>query len=216
VATTHRVVATPTAEPPADLQARVSTLPYLLPVVRRSTALVPHVLVVVDRTGADLKAVDRKGDVHEPEAVAGADEPLHKVREGGWSHYSMQHRMEEQVHRTMKAVADAVGRLVERVGARVVLVAGEVQARTALAAALPRHVADQVVLLESGGRAAGMDQAPVEDEAQAVLDRVAAEDHDAQLDRFRIESNGLAVQGIEAVVEALRERWRNERRMNQD
>src|SRR4051812_30150752 len=48
VASTRHVVATPTAEPPAGLQARVSDLPYLLPVLRRSTPLVPHVLVVVD------------------------------------------------------------------------------------------------------------------------------------------------------------------------
>ena len=205
VATTRHVVATQTDEPPADLQARVSDLPYVLPVLRRSTPLVPHVLVVVDRTGADLKAVDRAGEVHQPHPVAGADEPLHKVRAGGWSHYSIQNRVEEQVHRTMKLVAAAVGQLAERVGARAVLVAGEVQARTALAAALAPHVVDQVVQLESGGRAAGTEPQAIEAEAQAVLDRIAAEDHDAQLDRFRVEGEGLAVQGMAAAVEALRE-----------
>jgi peptide subunit release factor 1 (eRF1) len=209
IATEHRVLSAPTADPPPTVQARFSDLPYLLPVMQRVTAGVSHVLVVVDKTGADLKAVDQAGVVHQPEEPeAGADESLHEVRAGGWSHYSIQQEAEEDVSQSMKDVADAVAELTERIGARAVLVAGEEQARSGLTDVLPEHVADQTVELESGGRAAGTDPTALEAATRDVLERIAAEDHDAQLERFRVESgrsNGLAAQGLDSCVAALRE-----------
>lgn len=195
-------------QPPPTTEVRYSPLPYVVPAVAQQHAQVPHVLVVVDKTGADLRAVDAAGTVHEPKPVEGEDHPVHKVRGGGWAHYAIQHRVEEHVEQTMAQVARAVERLAEEIRAQAVVLAGEVQARSSLAKAVSASMQDRVVQVESGGRADGVDESVFEAEVHALLERFEAEAHNAAIDRFRTAAgrdDGLLAQGLPASLAALRE-----------
>jgi len=141
--------------PPAREVTRFSELPYLLPLAELTEPAVPHVVVVVDKVGADFLAVDGRGRVATTEHVAGRDHPVHKVRGGGWSQLSMQRRVEETVKHNVDTVAEETARLARAVGARAVVVAGEVRARSAVLAALPHPASDVAVEAQAGGRAAG-------------------------------------------------------------
>src|SRR5918994_914024 len=131
--------------PPRRETARWSPLPHLMPMVAQLGPVVPYVLALVDRTGADLT-------VHGP------------TRE--WSL--------------------------------------EIEGDT--------HQIRKVGVLQTGGRADGIDEEKLDDEVAAVVARAAADADQAVVDRFT-EAHGraaagvadvLAVDSISDTVEALR------------
>lgn len=179
-----RVLAGP---PPAPV-TRVGAGPYLLPLVELDTGQVPHVAARVDKIGADVRAVDADG----------ADHPVHKVRAGGWSHLRIQHNVEETVHRNVRLVADELARLVDEVGARLLVVAGEAPVVAELTGELPPRCRE--VLTEPSGRR--------EDEG-TDFDRIVASlaaERDEIVEQFRAApaaDRGLAVQGLAETTAAL-------------
>src|SRR5829696_4327149 len=124
-------------DPPPLPVVRHAPLPYLLPLAEHASRTVPYVLAVVDRTGADIRAVNAAGATAEAGEVQGSEHQVHEVRGGGWAHRSIRSRIEENVRHNLDEVAERVARLAIEVSARVVMVAGEVQARAGLLAALP-------------------------------------------------------------------------------
>jgi hypothetical protein len=110
--------------PPAEI-VRFSPLPYLLPVLELGPRQVPHVVAVIDRVGADLRAVGADGAELTERSVRGEEHPVHKVRGGGWAYWNIQHRVEDVVRRNVERVAHEISRLVEDTGARVVVLQDE-------------------------------------------------------------------------------------------
>jgi hypothetical protein len=194
--------------PPSLPVTRYSELPYLLPLAELTDPVVPHVVVVVDRVGADFLAVDGHGHVVTEEQVEGRDHPVHKVRGGGWSHLSVQRHVEETVKHNLDTVAEEAARLARAVGARAVVVAGEVQARSGLLAALPHPASDVAVEVEAGSRAPGADEDALRREVDRVVDEVRQADRRSLLETYQAEcgrDGGRAVQGLPAAAAALRE-----------
>jgi len=76
-------------------------------------------------------------------------------------------------------VAEETARLARAVGARAVVVAGEVRARSAVLAALPHPASDVAVEAQAGGRAAGADA--LRREVDRVLGEVRQADRRALL-----------------------------------
>jgi Bacterial archaeo-eukaryotic release factor family 2 len=189
-------------EPPPVPLVRHSPLPYLLPLLECSRAGVPHVVAVVDRTGADVRAVNASGATVDIDEVRGREHHLHEVGGGGWAHRSIRSRVEENVRHNLGEVAEVVGRLATKVNAGAVMVAGEVQARTGLLAALPEPARRVAVELTAGSRAAGSDNEALRAEIARVLDRITADDHEELLDSYR---GNRGVQGLPAVTAALRD-----------
>ncbi|QIS20948.1 peptide chain release factor 2 [Nocardia terpenica] len=183
--------------PPPRETVRVSPLPFLLPLLELRTPRVPYVLVAVDRVGADLRGDDGFGVVHR-DTVQGARHHVHKVGGGGWAHWSLQHRVEDVSRRNTDLVANATVRLADEVGAQVVVLAGEIAARSALRAALPEsrwHIAD----VDTGGRAAGIDSVAMDEQIDRILRTEAEHRRQTTRDRFSAElarPGGLAVQGL--------------------
>ncbi|MBC6450120.1 Rv2629 family ribosome hibernation factor [Actinokineospora xionganensis] len=184
-------------EPPATPVVRWSPLPFVLPLL--DSEPMPYVLAVADKEGADLLAVGARRMTEK--TVDGESHPLHKVPDGGWSHRSMQSRVEATVKRNADAVAAEVEKLVTDVSARRVLIAGEVRARTELLAALTPHLREVAVELTSGGRAAGTERSPLAEEIDQVMSGVAAERRAELLEQYQVD----AEQGLPAVTAALRE-----------
>lgn len=192
-------------EPPAQEIVRVSPLPYLLPLLRHHETLVPYVVAVVDRVGCDLKTVDEHGDTTE-RAVDHDPYPVHKTGGGAWSHRSMQKRVEETTRHTIDELAGEVAAEAERAHAEVIVVAGEVAARSALHRSLPEHGAT-VVEVEVGARAPGSDPAELDAAVHDVIAAQSRHELDAMLDTVAAEiarPGGLAVAGLAATAEALR------------
>ncbi|TQM26497.1 Vms1/Ankzf1 family peptidyl-tRNA hydrolase [Nocardia bhagyanarayanae] len=198
-------------DPPAREIVRVSPMPYLLPLIEKEAEQVPHVVAVVDRVGCDLRAVDEHGTAV-GETVQGDEHPVHKVPGGGWAHLSMERRVEETVRRNIDEVAQEVSALADRVHADVVVLAGEVAARSALHNAMPKHGdipehGAEIVEIEAGGRAEGIDTEAFDSEVHQAVAHAAEQRRRAVLDRFAAERErpgGLAVAGLTATTEALR------------
>jgi Bacterial archaeo-eukaryotic release factor family 2 len=197
--------------PPRRETARWAALPHLMPLVAQLGPLVPHVLVVVDRVGAEVT-------VHGPDgkdsaSVQGDDSEVHKTGVGGWAQNRYQHRAENLWEANARLVAETVESGVKRVAARLVIVAGDVRARTALVDALGEHSRGLVVQLEHGTRADGGHDEKLTAAVEEAVARVAAEQDKAVADRFteawgRAESgvgDVLATAGLAETVAALRQ-----------
>jgi hypothetical protein len=187
--------------PPADL-GRWGPVPAVLPLVRWRQSTPPVVVVLTDRTGADLTAIRRDRPPVAREA-AGADFPLTKVHAGGWSSRRYDQRVENTWEQNAANVAAEVTRLAQQVRARLVVAAGDERALALLTRELDAPVTDRFRILE-GGRAAGADG--IDDEAlvSAVAEAVDA-DTDAVLAVFEEErgQDDRAVEGVTPTVDAL-------------
>jgi hypothetical protein len=196
--------------PPRRRIVRYAALPHLMPLLAQSPEPLPYVLVVADRGGADLRAYAAAGaelDLGGAGQVSGPDQwPLHKVPTGGWSALRYQHAVEVAWEHNASAVAEQVRKVAEAIKARLVVVAGDVRARGLLKDALPAQVGALVVEAEGGSRAAGTDEHAFEAEVDRLIGEKVDAEHAALFERlgdgFR---NDTAVQGLEAVLGALRE-----------
>src|SRR3954449_8455404 len=74
--------------------AEWSPQPDLTPVLRQLPGRVPHIVVLTDRTGADITFMGGPGQAHEEETVEGATFQIHKFPGGGWSQHRYQHNVE--------------------------------------------------------------------------------------------------------------------------
>lgn len=173
--------------PPATTVLRVSTLPYLVPVIEHGALHTAYLMVAVDNTGADISLASGT------ETVKSDD---HAGPQG----------KEEAVHKNIREVADRVTHLVDETGADIVFITGEAGSRAELVSELPERVAAKAVQLQGGGRTAGTDHAEVHHEMgqEFLKRRLAAIDEAAQ--RFNAgRGTGLAVEGLASVTVALRD-----------
>jgi hypothetical protein len=191
--------------PPAATALRVSELPYLVPIVEHGLLHTPYLLVAVDHAGADI-AVHRAGRVS-TESIEGQGHPVHKAKTAEQHEYgTAQGKVEEAIRKNIREVAGRVTHLVDETGAQLVFIEGEIGARSELVSALPERVAENVVQLQGGGRAAGTDHAEVHHAIgqEFLKRRLAAMDDAAQ--RFAAgRGTGLAVEGLADVTAALRD-----------
>jgi hypothetical protein len=192
-------------------------VPHLMPVARSLSRAVPYAVVRVDRAGADIEVVGPRGEVEAEQEVQGGHDVLHKVPGGGWSQRRYQERVEDSTARNAGQVARHLDGLVRRQRPELVLVMGEEQAVAELREQAGTELSDRLVVLDSGGRAAGTSQ---EAEQEAVASALAAHDQRRRaglLDEFAEQRNRQqrAVESLEDVVDALR-RGQVERLLLQD
>jgi hypothetical protein len=195
-------------EPPARPVVRVSRLPYFVPLAAARPRALTHVVVLVDKTGAELRAIGADGVVLAEQTVEGADHPVHKVRGAGWAHRSVQHRTEETVKHNIARVAEETAHLVRETGARLLVIAGDVEPESMLRKAIPPACAQIAHSIRTGRP----HDATTRDALAAEIEQVVATAWEAQhrdlVDRFTAElsrEDGLAVQGLAATTAALRE-----------
>lgn len=187
-------------EPPANDCASVGALPDLAPLLAATQALLPHLVVVIDRLGAELISVlPDKADVRctvEGEAFHGT-----RSAPGGWSQRRFQQRAENRWEANSREVADAVTRIVDTTPVRLVIVSGDVRAVQFLREHLPPRVTD--LLTEVQGDYSSLDE-PLHRSTQVVAD-LAAADTTAVLADYCQEQHerGLSVVGAAATLAAL-------------
>lgn len=136
--------------------AHYSQVPELGAYIRESCRLVDLLLVVADQEGATIRELSvspqhEAMEQNESHITGDNDEEIHKPREGALSHNQIRRRADEIIKDNARAVADTVDSIV---GARVpdlVVVAGEVQGRTAVKAELSARVNELVEETGQGG-----------------------------------------------------------------
>lgn len=185
---------------------RVSSLPYLVPVVEHGALHSTYVIVAVDHAGADIAL--HRGRAVETETVDGGGYPIHKADSAETPGYGdPQRRTMEAGRKNLRAVADRLAALVDEVSPEVVFVVGEVQSRADLMPTLEERVAQRVVELEVGARHSGFSDAELHHEIdqEFLRRRLAAMEHAAeQFSQAIGQGSGLATQGLDGVCAALR------------
>ena len=193
-------------EPPTRELWRIATLPSVGPLIEWRQMGAPHLIVLADRTGADIIAVDRFTELSN-EAVQDqnpSDPDLRKSKPGGWSQRRYQQRAEDQWDRNAKQVADRVVELFDETCARLVVAAGDVRAMEMLREHLPERVLARLKEVE-GSRAVDGGKDDLAVEAARMVATAVAEDTVALLQKFK-EENGQgdrAAEGVARVLEAL-------------
>ncbi|MGQ4615228.1 baeRF2 domain-containing protein [Nocardia sp. R7R-8] len=191
---------------PPDIEiVRVSSLPYLLPLIEAQAEKVPHVVALVGRLGSELYALDGHGSEATP-PLRGAGHPVLEPRRDHWSHHTIRRWVEDTTRRNVREFAGELDRLADTVHAEVVVLAGEALARAQLRAVFDAKGRD-VVDAESGTLTPSSDPEALDVEVREILHRVAAQRRRRLLDRFTAEierPDGLAVAGLAATTSALR------------
>jgi hypothetical protein len=181
-----------TGPPPTELDVRLSPVPYLLPLLESGQPTVPYVVVNVDKKDGRIWATAGEESIHRE--VRGREHPVHKVRRG-WSHRNLQSHTEEIVKQNIDEVAGETTRLARQIGARLVLLIGDVEPRALLRHELPDSVASIAIDAHS------------ERDAERFAAQVWHTERAATMDRFRAElgRESHAVQGMPDTTAALRE-----------
>jgi hypothetical protein len=193
-------------EPVGQQLGWVGSLPYVAPLLSWAQTRVPHVVVLADRTGADILAYTDRAEPVSVDEVQGSHDELRKVRAGGWSHMRYQHRAVDSWEHNMREAAEQAGRVADDIKARLILLNGDVRAVALLRDHLPVHLAGCVEVIDAGGGRAVDGSTDVV--AARVLDRVAAAAEanlQSVIDKFEEErgQHDRAADGVKATVAAL-------------
>jgi hypothetical protein len=185
--------------------ATVDALPHVMPLVAILGEQIPYVLVVADRTGADIEVHGDLGRLELEVEITGDDNVIRKVQPGGWSQRRFQQRAEDSWDKNAGLIADRVTRLVEAVDACIVITAGDVRTRAYLREHLPATVTDLLVDIDEGGRAAGSSIEALRQRVEQLVAEAAVRRQLAAMAKFDEErgQQDRAVEGLTHTVEAL-------------
>ncbi|WFE66279.1 Vms1/Ankzf1 family peptidyl-tRNA hydrolase [Micromonospora sp. WMMD714] len=187
--------------PPLRDLAAYTALPHVMPLLAQRGEQVAWVRVLADRTGADAVAVSAGGVPRRSHVTGTQTYPLRRGQSGGWSQSRYQRAAMEAWHHNAGDAAAATAELADRVGADVVVVAGDIRATGMIAAQLPSRWQDVVVRTDAGSRAGGADPTAMDDVTVQTIAEAADRHVTAALDRFGTQQDVGA--GLDAVVDAL-------------
>ncbi len=187
-----------------DGAARFAALPWLMPLLEAEQVQAPYLVVLLDRTGAEIWGVGREGRSIDRE-IDGADWPITRVAAGGWSQRRLQQRAINTWEANAAEVARDVARLAVDLGAERVLVAGEEHSVSAFRGAAPGSLAPLLHTMERGARDERGNAPQVADEVDRHVRSIEAEHTVAVIEQLRSQlPSRRAVLGAEPVLAALR------------
>lgn len=187
--------------PPLRDLATWAALPHTMPLVAQRGEQVAWVRVLADRTGADAMAVSAGGVPRRAQVTGRQSRQVRRAQPGGWSQSRYQRAAMEAWHHNAGDAAAATAELADRVGADVVVVAGDIRATGMIAAQLPERWQDVLVRTDAGSRADGAEDTLMDDLTVQTVAEVADRRIAAALDRFGVQEDVGA--GLDAVVAAL-------------
>jgi hypothetical protein len=180
-------------------------LPRLTPLLEDVTTTVPHVVVLADRTGADVSAYYDTGKVLGDITVKGSTLHLRKVHGGGWSHLRYQQRAENGWAETATEIVEAIDELATKVGAELIVAVGDQRELQLVSEHLPERLRPLVVEVPGGRGHDGSEALVRQRIADAVSRHVAGATLDLLADYSQERGQDKrACEGVEEVVHALR------------
>ena len=188
--------------PPRREISRYAPLPHLMPLLAQYPPQVAHLRVAADRSGGEIMAV-RAADIIAKERVDGAGWPVHKTSVGGWSQARYQRSAEEAWEENAKQLAEAVTAATGQAGAELIVIGGDVRARSLLLDHLGKPLRDRAVVVDR--------EVPADSEQMAEAAGRAARARTEEETRRRLESlrsqlsRGTATEGLAGTLAALRD-----------
>jgi len=187
--------------PPRREIARFAPLPHLMPLLAQHRPPIPHVRVSATRTGGEVVAIGGSGDVWR-DWMSGRQWPVHKVKVGGWSQDRIQRRAEETWDENARELAGEVITAANQVGARHVIVSGDVRVRTMLLEHLSQPLRESAALVD---KEVSADSSAMAEAADQALSDWADHDRRARFDDWGAYlAHDQAVQGLTQTLTALR------------
>ncbi len=180
--------------------AVVGVLPHLIPLITSRQRMLPHLVVAIDRVGAEIVAVlpdrpDRQID------VSGNDLHVTRSAPGGWSQRRFQQRAENRWEENARLVADELVQMADATDPRLIIISGDVRSVAFLRDHLPTTMAG--ILAEVQGDYGSVDEALLR--SQQLISDLADRDTTDLLASFDQEAgqNAHSQFGPEVVLEAL-------------
>lgn len=190
---------------PAQDLAWFGALPFGIPLLARLQASIPRVVVLVDRTGADLIVWPGGLQPGWTQQVQGSQDEIERNAPGGWSQPRYQHRAEDSWQRNAAEVAAAAAAAAEKVHAHLVVLAGDVRSVEYLREQAPARLRPLVHVLDHGGRHPNRAAALHAHQIREQVTAVAAAETARLLERFQQErgQRDQACDGVPATITAL-------------
>jgi hypothetical protein len=182
--------------------ARVDALPHVMPLLAQRAPRVPHLRVTARHDGGDVVAVSAAGTTAEEEVI-GTGWPVHKAKVGGSSQLRYERSTEEAWETNAKELAGRVTAEARRIGAELILVAGDPVARSLLAQQLGTGLAARVTIIDH--------EIPADSAAAAQAANQAVASYVAERSRERFahwrnqQAHAHGVAGLAATEGALRD-----------
>lgn len=191
--------------PPQDHEITVGPLPRLVPLADALALQIPHLVVLADRTGADVLAYTSGPEPAETESTDNTRFPQRKVHAGGWAAKRYDNDVQETWEQSAREVATLIEKVARDIDARVIAASGDDRALQLIAQHLPTELADRFTTISGGGRSTdGSDEVIAEQVVQTLADRVA-KDTIELLETFSEErgQHDRAADGARQTIEAL-------------
>jgi hypothetical protein len=150
----HLAVSLPQPPPGGlgDEGITIGPLPRLVPLADALALQLPHVVVLADRTGADVLAYTSGPEPSETAQTDNDRFPQRKVHAGGWAAKRFDNDVEETWEQSAREVASLIERVAQDIDARVVIASGDDRALQLIAQHLPANLAGRFVTVGGGGR----------------------------------------------------------------
>jgi Bacterial archaeo-eukaryotic release factor family 2 len=201
----------------------VGALPEVMPFLVQYQPPVPRVQVSAARGGGSVLPVYGDADGHGgrsgPGGLSGLPQPrpeqagqvksvqspwpVHKPSSGGWSKPNYDRSVEHSWVEGAKNLAQLVQQAASEVSAEYIVIAGDVRARSLLLDQLPASLVGSVVMVDAEIAADSPELATAAD--SVIAERTARQDAGQLGEWRRLNAHGRAVEGLPAVVQALRE-----------
>lgn len=180
-------------------------VPDVMPLLVQYPDIPAHVLVLVDRKGADIEVHTPVG-VRAREEVDGSDHPVTKVGTGDWNQSRYQRRAENTWDANARGVAARVEQTAAAHHAAMIAASGDVRARTLLLEHLAPVWRPHAIALDGAGRSEGDDRERTRRAATVAAAQFEESERSRIAEQFqqRIAEGAGAVEGMAPVVEALR------------
>jgi hypothetical protein len=193
--------ARPLPDAPRQEIARYAPLPHVLPMLAQAPPEVSHLRVSANRSGGEMVEVLGHNQMP-PVRVEGEGWPVHKTSVGGWSQARYQRSAEEAWAENAKEFAAAVTAAAGRAGVELIVLSGDVRARSLLLEHLSQPLRDIVVVLD---REVPADSGQMAEAAQQEIHGRAERAARDGLESMRTQlAHGRAAEGLGPVVTALR------------
>jgi hypothetical protein len=182
-------------------------IPVLGPLVRHKPEEFAYVVAEVGRDGGDVRLYfasrPRAADVKE---VEGDTEDIQKTHGGGWSDLKLQHHTENTWKKNAAEIAGVIDKVVRDNRAQLLVVAGDVRARTLLGEQLSEQSRGIVHMVDVHTRAAGAEKSALDEAVEELVDEVVKQHQEEALERLRIrqgQGSPLLATGLAEVVAGL-------------
>jgi len=188
--------------PPRREISRYAPLPHLMPLLAQYPPQVTQLLVAADRAGGEIMAV-RAADAIMKERIEGVGWPVHKTSVGGWSQARYQRSAEEAWEENAKQLAAAVTTEARRAGTDLIVIGGDVRARTLVLEHLEKPLRDGAVVVD---REVAVDSELMAEAAEQATRARTEQEARRRLDSFRNrETHGTTTEGLAETMAALRD-----------